>query len=131
MRELTCIICPIGCLISVEYENGSVPENMKTTGNRCPRGKEYAIEEIFAPKRMVTATCKIENKYMLCPSNAQLPNRIPVKTSKPCPKEMIDDLLTDIYLINISLPVKAGFKPIVNWKNTGIDVVVVRSLEIN
>ena len=130
MHELTCIICPIGCSIMADYDSCSVPEGIKITGNRCPRGIEYAKEEILAPKRMVTATCKIDYNNMLCPSHTQLPNRIPVKTSKPCPKEMISDLLNDIYSIKISFPVKTGFKPIINWRNTGIDVIVVRSLEV-
>jgi CxxC motif-containing protein len=39
---------------------------------------------------------------------------------------MINELLTDIYNLKISLPVKAGFRPIENWKGTGIDVVVTR-----
>jgi len=130
MRELTCIVCPIGCSLSVE--EGSDPASVLTvSGNRCPRGAAYAQEEIRAPKRVVTATCGIafpeEEKASLRSLTA--PRRIPVKTSAPCPKEKIPELLADIYHLKLNLPVKAGAKPIVNWKGLNIDVVVVRDLE--
>ena len=39
MKELTCIICPVGCSLCVEEENGE----MKVSGNTCKRGEEYCI----------------------------------------------------------------------------------------
>ena len=120
--EITCIVCPVGCLIKTEKNDND--NSLIITGNNCPRGEEYAREEILSPKRMVTATCTIA-------SNIQAEHslrRIPVKSSKACPKELIKELLTDIYKIKIKVPVKAGYKAIKNWKNTGIDIVVVRSL---
>ena len=152
MRELTCIICPMGCSLSVEVasEEGSVPNSspgsgLTITGNRCPRGAVYAQEEIRAPKRMVTATCRIDLPACevadkaaggaaneVCPSRSltslTAPRRLPVKTNVPCPKEKINELLEDIYRLKVNLPVKAGQKLIADWKNSGIDVVVVRSL---
>ena len=140
MRELTCIVCPIGCSLLVEAEEGSeegsVPAAALTiTGNRCKRGAAYAQEEIHAPKRVVTATCGIKALSLsaeVCPHRHRsltAPRRIPVKTSVPCPKEKINELLADIYRLRLDLPVKTGDRPIVNWKGSGIDVVVVRSLE--
>ena len=141
MRELTCIICPIGCSLSVE--EGSVPASALTvTGNRCPRGAVYAREEILAPKRMVTATCRIDlpageglqgaSSDGACPSNRRgltAPRRLPVKTSVPCPKEKIYELLEDIYRLKVRVPVKAGHKLIADWKGSGLDVIAARSLE--
>ena len=47
-----CIMCPIGCEIEVD-------ENTKTvTGNLCPRGKDYGLNEITNPKRVVTTAFK-------------------------------------------------------------------------
>ena len=143
MRELTCIVCPIGCSLSVDFfsaeEDASGAKNdqqvFKITGNRCPRGAVYAREEIFAPKRVVTATCGIAlNAQNSHPGNSAwnsltAPRRVPVKTSTPCPKEKISELLGDIYSLKVSLPVKAGDKLIADWQGRGIDVVAVRSLE--
>jgi CxxC motif-containing protein len=99
------------------------------TGNRCNRGAAYAEEEIRAPKRVVTATCGIAFKPEE-PGSGGLtaPRRIPVKSSVPCPKEKILELLEDIYSLKPSLPVKAGDRLIKDWKGSGIDVVAVRSL---
>ena len=117
MKELTCIVCPIGCSLEVR-EDG---ENILVTGNKCPRGEVYAKEEMLAPKRVVTATC-------LVVGNTSVTRRVPVKTSVPCPKEKISALLDDIYKTKISLPVKAGDKVISNWQGLEIDIVATRTL---
>jgi len=130
MRELTCIVCPIGCSLSVK--ESPVTEGLSSftiTGNRCNRGAAYAEEEIRAPKRVVTATCGIAfTSEELGSRSLNAPRRIPVKSSAPCPKEKIIELLKDIYSVKLSLPVKAGDRLITDWKGSGIDVVAVRSL---
>jgi len=131
MRELTCIVCPIGCSLSVE--EGPPSEGLSAltiTGNRCKRGIVYAQEEIRAPRRVVTATCGIAFSLDNAGSRSLTgPRRIPVKTSVPCPKEKIFELLEDIYCLKPSLPVKAGDTLIADWKGIGIDVVAVRSID--
>jgi len=126
MRNLTCIVCPIGCLLEVEEDVSSPDEtldNLSITGNRCPRGAVYAIEELRAPKRVVTATCKIEGKI------GHSIRRFPVRTVSPCPREKIPALLDDIYKLKITLPVKTGDILITNWNGAGIDVVATRTVQ--
>ena len=48
-KEMICIVCPVGCHISVNTENYEVK------GNACPRGAVYGKEELTAPKRVVTS----------------------------------------------------------------------------
>ena len=122
MRNLTCIVCPIGCSLNVE-EDANSPENLSVKGNRCPRGEVYAREEIRAPKRVVTAPCRIEGEA------EHSVRRIPVKTSSPCPREKIPALLRDIYETNISLPIKAGDVVLAGWNGGEIDVVATRTLD--
>ena len=119
MRNLTCIVCPIGCSLDVE-EDANSKENLSISGNRCRRGEVYAREEIRAPKRVVTATCRIEGE-------ADSVRRVPVKTALPCPREKIPALLDDIYKAKITLPVKAGDVVIANWNSGEIDVVATRT----
>jgi CxxC motif-containing protein len=114
MKELTCIVCPMGCSLKIEEGSGAF---LAISGNRCPRGAVYAQEEIKAPKRVVTASC------------ASTPQRIPVKSSVPCPRERIPELLADIYKLEVKLPVKTGEALIKNWKRSGIDIVAVRTME--
>ena len=119
-RELICIVCPQGCLLSVE-EKGA--EDFTVSGNRCPRGIAYAQEEICNPKRMVTATCAVS----MADNAVPLLKRLPVRTNVPCPKKQIPALLADIYKTKLTLPVQVGDLVIADWKGSGIDVVVTRS----
>jgi CxxC motif-containing protein len=123
MRNLTCIVCPIGCSIDVE-DDPAAQDGLSVTGNNCPRGAVYAREEVRAPKRVVTATCGIEG-------NAGAVRRVPVKTSSPCPRENISALLGDIYKATVSLPVKSGDVVIAGWKGSQIDVVATRTIANN
>jgi CxxC motif-containing protein len=133
MRSLTCIVCPIGCALSIEEgEKGADGLSALTiTGNRCPRGAAYAKEEIRAPKRVVTATCAIveETGSITAHRGMYAPRRVPVKTVAPCPKEKINALLADIYKTKVKLPVKAGDMVIADWQGSGINVVAVRQLD--
>jgi CxxC motif-containing protein len=102
-------------------------DNLSVTGNLCLRGEKYALEEIRSPKRMVTATCRIDEKSQ--ERFGISVRQLPVKTSSPCPREWIPALLNDIYKIKVSLPVKAGDVLIANWKhNEEINVIATRTL---
>ncbi|WP_461248747.1 DUF1667 domain-containing protein [Treponema sp. R6D11] len=79
MRNLTCIVCPIGCSLTVNEDAGG---NLSVTGNRCLRGELYAKEEVRAPKRTVTATCQIDG---LIDKDEAFVKRVPVKTASPLP----------------------------------------------
>ena len=54
MTELICIVCPKGCHLKVDEENG-----YKVTGNGCPRGAAW--REGTNPGRVII-TVKIEGK---------------------------------------------------------------------
>jgi len=121
MRSLTCIVCPMGCSLEVDDSGGQ--DAIYVTGNKCQRGKDYAVEEIRAPKRVVTATCVINGQ-----ARASSVKRVPVKTAAPCPKEKIPALLQDIYKAKITLPVKMGDIIITDWNGSKIDIVATRTL---
>lgn len=58
-RELTCIICPRGCLLSVELDADG--KAVKISGNSCPRGAKYAENECEDPQRTLTTTVRCSN----------------------------------------------------------------------
>jgi CxxC motif-containing protein len=143
MKTLTCIVCPMGCSLAVEEgspEADGFPA-LTVTGNRCPRGAVYAREEIRAPRRIVTATCGVRGEgppgrgggaggeggaeWTFRP---EIPRRLPVKTTSPCPREKIPALLADIYRTEVRLPVSVGDTVLSDWQGSGINVVAVRSL---
>lgn len=46
MNELVCIVCPKGCTMHIEQENGTY----KVSGNTCKRGAQFAVSEMTEPK---------------------------------------------------------------------------------
>ena len=93
-RELVCIICPRGCGLKVEMEDGIL---QNVTGNTCPRGLQYAKDECCNPQRTVTSTVRCENGRM-----------ISVKTDRPIPKDKVFDCMEQINKVTAKLPVKIG-----------------------
>lgn len=101
--KLICIKCPRGCEITINGDS--------ITGNACPRGLEYAKEELTCPMRTVTYLCKFGDLV------------IPVKTDKDVPKSKIFDIVNEISKLNIS-DAKIGDILIENVLGTGANVVV-------
>ncbi|MFZ4696044.1 MAG: DUF1667 domain-containing protein [Verrucomicrobiia bacterium] len=128
-QELTCITCPIGCRLVVDLMPGEAVADgsggLAVSGNRCTRGAVYAREELLAPKRTVTATCRV-----LTASGSRggvtAVRRIPCRTSAPFPRERVNELLAAIYALELPLPVKSGQVIIPDAFGLGIDVVATR-----
>ena len=112
-KQLTCIICPKGCSIKVEMNEGVITN---IEGNTCKRGYDYAYSEVTNPVRTITSTIKLENGKML-----------PVKTDKPIPKELIFRCMEEINKTTAKLPVKIGDILIENILETGSNVVATKN----
>ena len=93
-RELTCIVCPLGCSLAVEMSDGKV---QSVSGNTCPRGKVYAEKECTNPVRTITSTVRCEDGSVL-----------PVKTEAPIPKDKIFDAMKIINNASVHLPISIG-----------------------
>ena len=110
-RDLTCIVCPRGCQLKVELdESGAV---LSVTGNTCPRGKQYAIDECTHPMRTVTSTVRTADGGVVA-----------VKTDRTIPKERMFDCMREINKAVKSLPAHIGDVVIENVLGTGANVVV-------
>jgi len=116
-KEVTCIICPIGCKILVRID-GSEFQVLK--GNKCKKGIEYARNESLDPRRMITTSLLVKN------GNWPL---VSVKSSKPIPKEKVFSVLKEIKKINIKAPVKSGQVIIRNVEDTGIDIISTKTIQ--
>ncbi|MDK2886138.1 MAG: hypothetical protein PWP54_696 [Thermosipho sp. (in: thermotogales)] len=114
-RLMTCIVCPLGCELEVEIdENGNV---VAVTGNTCPKGKDYAIQEVTAPKRVVMSVVYV--KGSIFPT-------VSVKTNKPVLKSKIFDVMKEISNITLEAPVEIGQIIIKNVAGTDADIVTTR-----
>ena len=119
-EELICISCPLGCHLSIDRGPGA---SLSISGNRCPRGVKYAEEELLAPKRVVSATARIEGASM-----AGSISRLPVRTTGPYPKDGVTEALKAIYALSVKLPVKRGQVLIKDLGGQGVDLIATRSL---
>ena len=113
MKELTCIVCPRGCRLRIN-------EEMFVTGNACPRGEKYAIDELTNPTRTITSSIRVTNRpYTL----------VSVKTDKPIPKEKMFDVMQEIDKLSIEAPTQIG--QIVKKNILGLDSNIVITKQID
>ncbi|MCD7774484.1 MAG: DUF1667 domain-containing protein [Clostridiales bacterium] len=114
-KEMNCIACPLGCLITVEYEGTEV---ISVTGNTCKRGDAYARSEIVNPERSIHSTVKVINGAHPV---------VPCKTSAPIPKGSIFDVMKEINKVTVTAPVKIGQVFIKDVCGTGVDIVATNN----
>lgn len=113
-RELTCIGCPIGCNLTVTIgDNGDIT----VTGNTCPKGAEYAKNEVTNPRRTVTSTVQVNNGKTLS-----------VKTKEDIPKDKIMDCVLALKNVVAKAPVHIEDVVLHNVAGTGIDIVATKNI---
>ena len=95
-RQMICIECPLGCVLSVDVENCKL---VKVSGNKCLKGEIYAKSEVEDPQRIFTST-------VLC-VGLDL-KMLPVKTNQPIPKSKIIDAGIEVKKIKVTKRVCAG-----------------------
>ena len=115
MTKLICIVCPNGCHLEAENNNGTIT----VTGNKCNRGIKFATEELTCPKRSLTTT--------VATSFSQLPV-VSVRTSGDLPKEKIIEAMDILRKIKLDKKLKIGETVIENILGTGIDVIVTTDM---
>lgn len=114
-KEMTCVACPLGCTINVEFEGTEV---ISVTGNTCKRGDAYARTEIVNPTRSLTSSVKV---------NGGIHPVVPVKSSKAVPKTMLFECMKEINKACVTAPVKLGQVIIENILGTGADIVATNN----
>ncbi len=115
-RELTCIVCPKGCQLTVELEGKKV---LSVTGHTCKRGEAYAVSECTSPMRTLTTTAPVT-----------LGGVVPVKTDRAIPKELLFECMKEINAARVSPDVKIGDVVIENILGTGANVITTRNVKV-
>lgn len=115
-RELTCIGCPMGCLVEVELKDGQVAN---VTGNTCKRGEDYARKEVTNPTRIVTSTVRVKN--------GNLPV-VSVKTKEDIPKEKIFMVMEELKDAEIEAPVRIGQTVVHGIAGTKTDIIATKDI---
>ncbi|MDR1057794.1 MAG: DUF1667 domain-containing protein [Coxiellaceae bacterium] len=115
-KIISCICCPFGCSLDINKEE----QEYLVRGNKCPRGKKYAIEEMNAPKRIITSTTKIAGGVY---------PMIPVKTDKPVPKGKIFAIMDILTKTEAQTPIKIGDTIVKNVAKTGANIIATKEMQ--
>ena len=115
-KEITCIVCPLGCKILAKTDGKSFE---LVGGNKCKQGIAYAKSEAIDPRRVLTSSVLVEGGSWPLVS---------VKSTKPVPKEKIFEVLKQIQKTKVKAPIKTGQVLIKNVAGTKIDIVATKSI---
>lgn len=115
-RELTCIGCPLGCVVLVEMDGSEIKS---ITGHTCKKGEEYAMKEMTNPTRIVTSTVRVEGGHL---------DMVSVKTKSDIPKGKILECVKTLKDICVKAPVHTGDVIVGNIAGTGVDMVATKEI---
>lgn len=116
-RKISCIVCPLSCLGEVTFDAGEIKD---LSGFTCQRGKDYAREEVTAPKRMLTTTVRV--------INGKLP-LLPVVSATPLPKDMVAACARLLAGVTVTAPIQEGDVICENPLGLGTKIVASRGLD--
>lgn len=91
--SVTCTICPNGCQVKWNNKIGGF------TGNKCPRGADFALQEKKNPKRIVTTTIKVNGGHQ---------SLVPVKTKVPVERDKVLKIMDAIHNVSVNRRVKVN-----------------------
>lgn len=113
--KLTCIVCPLGCDIEIEEDNGNI---LTISGYNCPRGKLFAQTEFFNPQRMVTTIVSLDGADHLY---------LPVISDGEVPKKKLKHCIELLKTTRVQAPVTMGDIVLENILDTGINIIAAKT----
>lgn len=113
-QTITCIMCPLGCKIRVLQTGDTV----EIKGAGCDNGREYALQEISEPSRIIMSVVPVRN--------SDIPT-VTVKTNKSIPKEKIGRVMELISTVEVTAPIKVGDIILKNIDNMHVDIIATRN----
>lgn len=114
-KQIICTVCPMGCQLQITEG----PAGYQVTGNACPRGEVYGIQEMTDPRRIVTSTVKV--------TGGDHP-LVSVKTSRAIPRDRMFDVIGAISEMTVHAPVQAGDVVIRDVLGLEADVIATRNV---
>lgn len=116
-KEYTCIVCPLGCKITLTVDNGEIVE---VVGFTCKRGENFAINEYKNPLRTLTTVVRLENSKYRC---------LPVISNGNIPKNYIKKCLEVLKKIKVNPPIVRGDVIVKDILSTGVDIIAAKSVK--
>jgi len=118
-KRMTCILCPNGCELEARYTAAPSPESILVEGNLCPKGIDYAVEELTDPKRTLTTSVLV--RHGVQPQTS-------VKTATPVPRDALMAARRALLQLSLDAPVAIGDIVSASIAETGVAVVVTRAV---
>ncbi|MCS7113614.1 MAG: DUF1667 domain-containing protein [Nitrososphaerota archaeon] len=112
-RRLTCIVCPIGCIVTVRVSG----DRLEASGYLCSRGLDYARQEALDPRRIAITVVKV--RYGDIPV-------VSVKTDRPIPRRFVREVAKLAAYIEAEAPIELGQILLEDILGTGANLVATR-----
>jgi CxxC motif-containing protein len=119
-KELICVICPNGCQLQADIQEGEQPAVTDVTGNLCDKGPEWARQEIVNPMRTIASSVLVED--------GDFP-MVSVRTDAPISLKSIFDVMGEIKAVRLNAPVK--IRDIIIAKVAGLpcNIIATRNVQ--
>jgi len=115
VRELTCIVCPVGCRARVRVEGGRA---VGWEGLECRAGEEYVKREVELPLRDFFTVVRVKGGGV-----------VPVRSTGPIPRERLLEASRELAGLEVEGPVRVGEVLVRNLLGMGVDVVATGEVE--
>jgi CxxC motif-containing protein len=115
--EIVCVQCPMGCKLKITMDEENKISDI--AGYTCERGRQYAVQEVTDPKRIIPSSIKVVNGEL---------ELVSVKTDRPVSKKLIPEIMIIIKNSMVTAPVKVGQVLVKNILGTGADIVATRQV---
>ncbi len=115
-REFVCIVCPNGCLLKAEIEDG---KSISIEGGLCPKGKNYVENELVNPQRTLSTSVRVDH--------GELP-LVSVRVDGPISKKYLFRFMDEVKKLRVQAPVHVGQILLADLWGTGVNVIATKNI---
>lgn len=111
-KNLTCIVCPRGCTLTVTLDSALGNPVVSVEGQGCKRGVDYATAECTHPTRVLTTTAPTVDGGV-----------VPCKTDRAIPRELLFEAMKVVNSLSAPAVVRIGDILLPDLLGTGANIV--------
>jgi len=111
-KNLTCIVCPRGCTLTVTLDSALENPVVSVEGQGCKRGVDYATAECTHPTRVLTTTAPTVDGGV-----------VPCKTDRAIPRELLFEAMKAVNSLSAPAVVRIGDILLPDLLGTGANIV--------
>ena len=118
-KELICIVCPNGCQLQAQVEEGAKILVTEIRGHLCEKGPEWAEQELVNPMRTIASSIIV--------AGGDFP-LVSVRTDSPVPLKSIPDIMKVVKSSRAEAPVQIGDIMVKNPAGTSCNIISTRNV---